>query len=157
MTSSHARVRDTPRMRFTCTDAPPRTPRIRAARRAVLLGGLTAWLAAGCIGLARGDYYAGRTTGDLEACVPFNFEVSIEESGRIYGLAATTYPWGTASWDVSGAITGLDIVLETRTEDPRVAERRLRWRGRRGAISLEVTEEGSQGCPAPRSATLYRK
>jgi hypothetical protein len=72
-------------------------------------------------------------------------------------VAATTYPWGTVSWDVSGAITGGDILLETRTEDPRVAERRLRWRGRRHAVSLEVTEEGSQGCATPRSATLYRK
>jgi hypothetical protein len=132
-------------------------PRKRAARRAVLLGALAAGLATGCIGLVRGDYYSGRSSGDLEACVPFTFDVAIEEGGRIVGLAATTYPWGTASWDVVGTITDLDVLLETRTEDPRVAERRLRWRGRRHAISLEVTEEGSRGCPAPRSVTLYRK
>jgi hypothetical protein len=132
-------------------------PIIRTPRGAGLLGWLAVWLVTGCIGLARGDYYAGLSNGDLEACVPFNFDVSIQEGGRLLGVAATTYPWGTVSWDVSGAITGGDILLETRTEDPRVAERRLRWRGRRHAVSLEVTEEGSQGCATPRSATLYRK
>ncbi len=69
-----------------------------------------------------GNYYAGRSSGDLEACVPFNFDVSIEEGGRILGVAATKHQWGTASWDVSGVVTGMDIVLETRTEDPRVPE-----------------------------------
>jgi len=89
--------------------------------------------------------------------VPFDFDVSIEEGGRILGLAATAYRWGTVSWDVSGMVTGGDIVLETRTEDPRIPERLVRWRGRRRAVSLEVTEEGAGRCPAPRSATLYRK
>jgi hypothetical protein len=45
----------------------PATPVIRAARRAVLVGPLVAWLATGCIGLLRGDYYAGLSSGDLEA------------------------------------------------------------------------------------------
>jgi hypothetical protein len=141
------------------TGSAARSPRNygRTARRAFGLGALAASLTAGCIGLWRGDYYAGRSTGDLQACVPFNFDVSIEEGGRIAGLAATTYPWGTASWDVSGMITGGEILLETRTEDPRVAERRLWWRGRRHAVYLEVTEEEGRGCPAPRSATLHRK
>ena len=121
------------------------------------MGPLAAWLATGCIGLWRGDYYAGLSSGDLEACVPFDFDVSIEEGGRILGLAATAYRWGTVSWDVSGMVTGGDIVLETRTEDPRIPERLVRWRGRRRAVSLEVTEEGAGRCPAPRSATLYRK
>ena len=70
------------------------TPTMRIARRAVL-GALAAGLAAGCIGLWRGDYYAGMSSGGLEGCVPFNFDVSIEEGGRILGLAATTYPFGT--------------------------------------------------------------
>jgi hypothetical protein len=130
---------------------------IRTARRALLLWSVAAGLATGCIGLWRGDYYAGSSTGDLQACVPFNFDVSIEEGGRILGLAATTYPWGTVSWDVSGMITGGEILLETRTEDPRIPERRLWWRGRRGAISLDVTEQGGGGCPTPRTATLHRK
>ena len=133
------------------------TPVVRAARRAVLLGSLVAWLATGCIGLWRGDYYAGVSTGGIDACVPFNFDVSIVEGGRIQGLAATTYPFGTVSWDVSGTMTGSDIQLETRTEDPRVAERRLRWRGRWNAISLEVTQEGDGVCSPPRTATLNRK
>jgi hypothetical protein len=132
-------------------------PGLRAVRRAVWLNLAAAWLATGCIGLLRGDYYAGLSSGDLQACVPFNFDVSIEEGGRILGLAATTYPWGTASWDVSGMVTGTDVLLETRTMDPRVAEPRLSWRGRRGAISLEVTQEGSAGCSAPRTVTLFRK
>jgi hypothetical protein len=118
---------------------------------------MTAALLTGCIGLWRGDYYAGRSSGGLGACVPFNFDVSIEEAGRIMGLAATTYDWGTASWDVVGQVTGLDIVLETKTQDPRVSPQVVRWKGQRRAISLEVTEEGSVGCPAPRTATLNRK
>ena len=135
-----------------------RAPRRWTVRLAVLLGPLAAaWLMTGCIGLWRADYYAGRTTGDLEECVPFNFDVSIEEGGRIRGLAATTYPWGTASWDVTGMVTGGEIVLETRTDDPRAPERMLRWRGSRGAVSLKVTEEGGGKCAALRSATLNRK
>jgi hypothetical protein len=128
-------------------------PAIRA------LGGpfVTILLVSGCIGLWRGEYYAGPSSGNIEPCVPFNFDVSIEEGGRITGLAATTYRWGTVSWDVVGTVTGGEITLETRTEDPRVADRVRRWRGRRGAISLQVTEEGSEGCPEPRTATLHRK
>ena len=133
------------------------TPTVRVAWRAVLLGTLVAWLATGCIGLWRGDYYAGLSTGGLDGCVPFNFDVSIEEGGRIRGLAATTHPFGTVSWDVSGMVTGRDILLEARTEDPRVADRLIRWRGRQQAISLEVTEEGSRGCSQPRTARLNRK
>jgi hypothetical protein len=130
-----------------------------AARRAILDGSLVILLVTGCIGLWRGDYFAGVSSGDFEPCVPFNFDVSIEEGGRIMGVAATTYRWGTVSWDVAGAVTGRDIVLETRTDDPRVAEglRLRRWRGRQGAVSLQVTEEGTGGCPESRRATLYRK
>ena len=40
----------------------------RAVRRAVLVGPLVAWLVAGCIGLVRGDYFAGVTTGALAGC-----------------------------------------------------------------------------------------
>jgi hypothetical protein len=90
--------------------------------------------------------------------VPFNFDVSIEEAGRIMGLAATTYPWGTASWDVVGQVKDWNIVLETKTQDPRVSPQVVRWTGKRNAISLDVTEEaGAAGCPAPRTATLNRK
>ena len=124
-------------------------------RRAVLAGALVAWLATGC--LIRGNYYAGRSSGDLEACVPFNFDVSIEEGGRIVGVAATEHQWGATSWDVSGQVTGLDIVLETRTMDPRIPEPRLRWRGRQHAVWLEVTQEGGSGCSAPRSVSLHKK
>ena len=125
-------------------------------QRAVLAGALVAWLATGCF--IRGDYYAGRSSGDLEACVPFNFDVSIEEGGRIVGVAATEHQWGATSWDVSGQVTGVDVVLETRTMDPRVPEPRvLRWRGRWQAILLEVTQEGSSGCSAPRSVSLHKK
>ena len=118
-----------------------------------------AWLlAAGCIGLWRGDYYAGITNGGLDACVPFNFDVSIEEGGRIMGLAATTYPWGTVSWNVSGMIVDGKIHLETRADDPRAPQQLIRWGGQRRAIALDVTEETSApGCPGPRTATLSRK
>jgi hypothetical protein len=129
---------------------------VQVARR-VVLGALAAGLATGCIGLWRGDYYNGLSTGGIDGCVPFNFDVSIEEGGRIMGVAATTYPWGTVSWDVTGRVTGWDILLETRTQDPRVPEQVLRWRGRQGAISLDVTEEGGGSCSMPRTATLQRK
>jgi hypothetical protein len=134
------------------------TPTMRTAWRVLLLGPLVAWLAGGCIGLLRGDYYAGITTGGLDVCVPFNFDVSIEEGGRIMGLAATTYPWGTVSWDVTGVVADGDIHLETRAADPRAPQQLVRWGGRRRAIALEVTEEGTAaGCPGPRTATLNRK
>lgn len=89
--------------------------------------------------------------------MPFNFDVSIEEGGRILGVAATEHPWGAVSWDVTGQVTGSDIVLETRTMDPRVPEPLLRWRGRRHAVWLEVTQEGSAVCSTPRSVSLHRK
>jgi hypothetical protein len=114
-------------------------------------------LVTGCIGLWRRDYHAGRSTGDLGACVPFNFEVSIEEGNRITGVAATTDPRGTASWNVSKLLSGLDILVEARTDDPRVPEQIVRWKGRRHAVSLEVTEEGIGPCAAPRTATLHHK
>jgi hypothetical protein len=129
---------------------------LRAARRTVVFP-LATLLLTGCIGLWRGDYYAGRSSGDIDACVPFNFDVSIEEGGRVMGLAATTYEWGTASWDVTGQVTSFEIVLETRTQDPRVSPQIVRWKGQQHAISLEVTEVGLGGCPAPRTATLNRK
>ena len=133
-------------------------PAIRAAWRAVIAVSLTAALLTGCIGLWRGDYYAGRSSGGMDACVPFNFDVSIEEAGRIMGLAATTYPWGTASWDVVGQVTDWNIALETKTQDPRVSPQVVRWTGKRNAISLDVAEVASAaGCPAPRTATLNRK
>lgn len=133
------------------------TPIARTTWHAILLGSIAAWLLTGCIGLWRGDYYAGLSSGDLEACVPFNFDVSIEEGGRIMGLAATTFPWGTVSWDVRVMTEGGDIILETRTSDPRIADPLIRWRGHRRAVSLEVTEEGGKGCRAPRSVTMHRK
>jgi len=115
-------------------------------------------MAAGCIGLVRGDYYAGITNGGLDNCPPFNFDVSIEEGARIMGLAATTYPWGTVSWTVTGVIVEGDIHLETRADDPRAPQQLVRWKGQRRAISLEVAEEtAGQACSAPRTATLNRK
>ena len=127
----------------------------RAGRSLPLMVGL---LATGCIGLLRGDYYAGITNGGLDTCVPFNFDVSIEEGGRIMGLAATTYPWGTVSWNVSGMIVDGKIHLETRADDPRAPQQLIRWGGERRAIALEVAEEGAApGCSGPRVARLDRK
>jgi hypothetical protein len=134
------------------------TSTMRIDGRAVLLVPVVAWLVAGCIGLWRGDYYAGITSGGLDTCVPFNFDVSIEEGGRIMGLAATTYPWGTVSWTVTGMIVDGKIHLETRADDPRAPRQLVRWGGERRAIALEVAEETTaQGCSAPRTARLNRK
>jgi hypothetical protein len=131
---------------------------VRTWRRALLAAPVAAWLVTGCIGLTRGNYYAGRSSGDLQTCVPFNFDVTVLEGGRIRGVAATEHPWGASSWDVTGQQTGADVVLETRTMDPRVPEPRvLRWRGRWQAILLEVTQEGDSGCSAPRTVSLHRK
>jgi hypothetical protein len=135
-----------------------RTSTLRVEWRVVLLVSIVGWLVAGCLGVWRGDYYAGITTGRVDTCVPFNFDVSIEEGAQIRGLAATTYPWGTVSWDVTGVIVEGDIHLETRAADPRAPQQLVRWGGSRRAISLEVVEEGTApGCSAPRTATLNRK
>ena len=124
----------------------------------VMLVPAVAWLVAGCIGVWRGNYYAGMTTGGLDTCVPFNFDVSLDQGVRILGRAATTYPWGTVNWNVTGVIVEGDIHLETRTDDPRAPQQLVRWSGQRRAISLEVTEEGTaQGCSAPRTARLDQK
>jgi hypothetical protein len=134
------------------------TSTMRGGWAVVRLLPIVAWLLAGCIGLLRGDYYAGITNGGLDACPPFNFDVSIEEGGRIMGLAATTYPWGTVSWDVTGMIADGKIHLETRAADPRAPQQLVRWGGERRAIALEVAEEGTaEGCSAPRTARLDRK
>jgi hypothetical protein len=131
-----------------------RQPASRAVLLSILVGGLTA----GCLGLWRGDYYSGITNGGLDTCVPFNFDVSIEEGAQIRGLAATTYPWGTVSWDVTGVIVEGDIHLETRAADPRAPQQLIRWGGSRRAVSLVVTEETTgQGCSEPRTARLDRK
>ena len=135
-----------------------RASTMRIDGRAVLLVVIEAWLVAGCIGLWRGDYYAGITNGGLDTCPPFNFDVSVEEGARIRGLAATTYSWGTVSWEVTGVIVEGDIHLETRAADPRAPQQLVRWGGQRRAIALEVAEEGTaQGCSAPRTARLDRK
>ena len=130
----------------------------RAVWRAILAGPLVAWLVAGCLGVWRGDYFAGVTTGGLDTCRPFTFDVSVEDGARIRGLAATTYPFGTVSWTVTGVIVEGDIHLETRADDPRAPQQLIRWTGQRRAVSLVVTEETpAPGCSEPRTARLDRK
>ena len=119
---------------------------------------LVALVLAGCFGLWRGDYYGGVTTGELEACVPFSFDLSIEEGGAIAGWATTEYRWGTVSWEIRGQVGPQgELRFETWTEDPRVAQRRLIWRESRHLARLEIAQEGGAGCSAPRHATLHKK
>jgi hypothetical protein len=127
------------------------------ARRAVLAGLAAAGLTTGCFGLWRGEYYEGRTGGDLDRCAPFRFDVSIEEGGQIRGAAHSEHPFGVVTWDVLGTVSDGDIALQTQTLDPRVPQRSVRWRGRRSLISLEVAEEAGGACPVPRRATLQKK
>ena len=124
---------------------------MRTARRTVLAGLAAAALATGCFGLWRGEYYEGRTGGDVDPCAPFRFDVSIEEGGRIRGAAHSEHPFGVVTWDVLGTVSDGAIVLQTQTPDPRVPQRSLRWRGSRRErscpllpASREISDRGQE-------------
>ena len=58
-------------------------------------GVLLALLMAGCtpLGLARGDYWTGTSTGDRGACPAFEFEIALADRA-ISGTATSQFEWG---------------------------------------------------------------
>jgi hypothetical protein len=126
----------------------------RIARIALLGAALAACTP---FGLARGDYWAGISTGDLGPCPAFDFDINVDED-NIGGVATSEYPFGTVLWDVRGVKSGGgQVQVETRTGDPRVAPQRLVWTGTYNAVLWDLTQPGGSGCPKPRTARLQRK
>jgi hypothetical protein len=128
----------------------------RSGWRLGLTLGLVAALGAGCIGLARGDIWAGISTGDLGPCPYFTLDL-VKDGDRIGGQAETQHDWGTTLWDVRGMVNGSQVTLETETGDPRVARRRLTWTGTFNPILWDLTLPPTPDCPAPRVARLQRR
>lgn len=121
-------------------------------------GILLALLMAGCtpLGLVRGDYWTGTSTGDRGACPAFEFEIALADRA-ISGTATSQFEWGSALWEVKGLVAEANrVTLETRTEDPRVTQPRLSWTGTYNPVLWTITQEPEPGCP-PRTARLQRR
>jgi hypothetical protein len=119
---------------------------------------LLALAVAGCtpLGLARGDYWTGTSTGNLGTCPAFEFEIALDDKA-ITGTATSQFEWGTALWDVKGILAQDNrVTIETRTEDPRVTQPRSSWTGTYNPVLWTITEEPEPGCPA-RTARLQRR
>jgi hypothetical protein len=119
---------------------------------------LLALLVAGCtpLGLTRGDYWTGTSTGDLGPCPAFEFEIAFDDK-TITGTATSQFEWGTALWEVKGLLDQDNrATIETRTEDPRVTQPRLSWTGHYNAVLWTITQEPDPNCP-PRTARLQRR
>ncbi len=109
------------------------------------------------LGLARGDYWTGRSTGDLGPCPSFEFELAIDE-GKVAGSATSEFEWGTTLWEIRGQVGDQRrVTLETRTQDPRVAYGKLSWTGTINPILWEITSAPDPTCPKPRTAKLQRR
>jgi hypothetical protein len=111
------------------------------------------------LGLARGDYWAGTSTGDVATCPAFEFDLVLE-GGRVGGWATTEFEWGTASWELRGLVgEERRVTLETVTDDPRVvSRRRLSWTGTYNPVWWELVQTTADPpCPRPRSVKLQRK
>jgi hypothetical protein len=82
------------------------------------------------------------------------FEVVIFED-RIEGWATSGLPQGPVSWDVRGSVSSDNQVsLEAVTDDPRVAERRVAWRGTRKVLQVTLAQTPPGPCQPPRTAIL---
>jgi hypothetical protein len=115
-------------------------------------------LVAGCtpLGLTRGDYWTGTSTGDQGACPSFEFEIALADD-MITGTATSQFEWGTALWEVRGRLgSNRQVTLETRTDDPRVPRPRSTWTGAYNPILWDLTQEPDPTCPA-RTARLQRR
>lgn len=128
--------------------------------KAGILGSVAlAMLVAACtpFGFARGDFWTGKSTGDLGGCVPFDFHLVVED-GRIGGYATSEFEWGTAQWDLRGLV-GPDrrVTLETRPADPRVPQPSLTWTGTYNPLLWEITLGPDAACPTPRTTRLQRR
>jgi len=118
---------------------------------------LVALVAVGCVGLARGDYWRGISTGDLGPCPSFDFELVVE-GDKVSGTATSEFDWGTALWEVRGLV-GPDrrVTLQAKTLDPRVAQPNLTWTGTYNVLLWDVTLTPDSRCPKPRVARLQRR
>lgn len=115
-------------------------------------------LTAGCtpLGLARGEYWTGTSTGDLGSCPSFEFEISLVDDA-VTGTATSEFEWGTALWEIRGRVASdRQVSLETRTDDPRVARPKLTWTGTYNPVLWSLTERPDPGCPS-RTARLQRR
>jgi hypothetical protein len=139
------------------------TGNLQGARRAglrVLALGAVAVLVGGCLlGKARGEYWTGVSTGTPSGeCVPFRFELSVIEGGRVVGDAVIDTHVGAVLWTVRGQVAdGRAVSLDTRTEDPRVRRQLIEWRGQLDLFKLDLTETDAAGCPATRTVRLQRR
>jgi len=127
--------------------------------RALVAGLGLAALAAGCtpLGLGRGDYWTGTSSGTGEACPPFEFELAIDD-GRVTGSATAEFPWGAVLWDVRGQVgPERQVTLTTQTVDPRVASGRLTWTGSYNLVLWELAQAPDSTCPSPRVVKLQRR
>jgi hypothetical protein len=139
-------------------DRIPRGGTMGVARR-VGLGLLLACTLGGCppFGLARGDYWAGISTGDIGPCPSFDMELAIHEN-RIDGSATTDHSFGMVLWDIRGVESPQnEVMIETRTGDPRVARQIIRWTGKKNAVFWYLTETPDPSCPKPRTIGFQRK
>jgi hypothetical protein len=115
-------------------------------------------LLAGCtpLGFTRGEYWTGASTGDVGACPSFEFEIALVDDA-VTGTATSEFEWGTALWEIRGRLAeGRQVSLETRTDDPRVAQPRLTWTGTYNPVLWNLTQQPDSGCP-PRTARLQRR
>jgi hypothetical protein len=135
----------------------------QGARRAgprVLALGAVAVLVGGCLfGKARGEYWTGVSTGTPSGeCVPFHFELSVIESGRVVGDAVAETWTGAVLWTVRGQVAdGRAVSLDMRTEDPRMRRQLIEWRGQLDLFKFDLTEMDAAGCPAARTVRLQRR
>jgi hypothetical protein len=145
------------------TTTPPGRQRETPARtvlaRLALVGWAVAAVACTPLGLARGDLWAGTSSGAGPDCPAFEFDLAIED-GRVGGWANSEFPWGTALWTLRGRVAdGRQVAMETVTDDPRVGPASaLAWAGTYNPILWELTEVAAvPSCPAPRVVRLQRK
>jgi hypothetical protein len=113
----------------------------------------------GCtpLGLIRGDYWTGTSTGGIDACPPYEFQLVLD-GDIVSGSATSEFPWGTVLWEVRGQLgAGRHVTLETRTDDPRVSASSQTWTGTYNPVLWEITQSPVPGCAQPRTARLQRR
>ena len=127
----------------------------RRGRRSALWLLLLLPALSGC--LIRVGYWTGQTSSGPGACVPFEFELTLD-GDRIGGSATTEFEWGTVLWNVAGTLSAGKFAVETVTPDPRVTRQRIRWSGDGNILTGSLTEDvKDEACPAPRTVTLQRR